>query len=837
MRTMRLRVLSYIGIVGISILSASLLMHWDARALSGTGYFTGDKNTCSLDSGGGRGCPENPPDYASDVIKGRPGVARVVPNGFGTNKYRYRDWLVNLYYGSAPGSSNRQAAQFIIATMLGSSSQGDNVSELVRRFDNPALTMRESVEDPDKHQPISYRGRTTALKNDFFYSSAWHGTEGNMYVFSTDGGRTIAYMLEEACGNPVGNVSGLPAYNPENWSISATSGIKQLPGGSYENGATINNGKIGQTYSWSHSLKNNGPTDMLSTVEYFVKRQGFSDSSYNNVYGQNNAPYSSGAKAKNGQYIYNKNGENGGPYMSYTIKPGDGGHTLCQDINAFPGSTSVNGWVASSAACVNVPFNYTLTPTIAVDPNYTIVESPASTYTVTGTVKTNGTWSAPDTKWYLVRIHYDPGQPDPVTGAYTTGGTSNQAPCDYFKGGSSVYSAGGCNASWQSGGGQVPDGSGVSFNGPNPDSFTNLKVGERLCYATAVTKPTQKANPVWGYSELKCIVAAKRPRIQVWGGDVRVGSDYFGPTIAMGANDDNSSIITGHTDYTSNTKGSWGEYGLFAPTNGTITSFSGGALSGKVGAPLGVPNSTLNMLTFSNTDSAAYGHFAPPAAVSGLVQGLTSRASTMAATATNIDIGTITGSASDPKTAVVDVNSGNVNISGTLSPSLTTLIIRSTGGKTLHIGKGAVGGASNLLIGNRPFASASGVPQIIIVASNIVIDSDVSQVDAWLVAVPEMAGGAVAYGSISTCDDIVTPYYKDLYAGGPCDKNPLVINGPVIARELQLRRTNGEDPVGDARTSSEVINMRPDAYLWATAQASTSGRMDTVMTTELPPRF
>jgi hypothetical protein len=132
---------------------------------------------------------------------------------------------------------------------------------------------------------------------------------------------------------------------------------------------------------------------------------------------------------------------------------------------------------------------------------------------------------------------------------------------------------------------------------------------------------------------------------------------------------------------------------------------------------------------------------------------------------------------------------------------------------------------------NGPFQSIGDIPQVVIIAKNIHIASGVRQVDAWLIAQGSTAAGT---GILDTC--AISNSYTTRLTVNVCNA-PLTVNGPVMAQQLWLRRTGGsglDDTSGDP---AEVFNLRPDAYLWGYARASTSGRVQTVYTQELPPRF
>ena len=117
-----------------------------------------------------------------------------------------------------------------------------------------------------------------------------------------------------------------------------------------------------------------------------------------------------------------------------------------------------------------------------------------------------------------------------------------------------------------------------------------------------------------------------------------------------------------------------------------------------------------------------------------------------------------------------------------------------------------------------------------IIAKNILIADNVSNVDAWLIAT-----GSGTDGRINTCG-----------AGGVNESTPLnanvcaselTVNGPVMAKHLIMRRTAGAGTGTTAGDPAEVFNLRADAYIWSTSYAPGTGRLPTVETTELPARF
>lgn len=151
---------------------------------------------------------------------------------------------------------------------------------------------------------------------------------------------------------------------------------------------------------------------------------------------------------------------------------------------------------------------------------------------------------------------------------------------------------------------------------------------------------------------------------------------------------------------------------------------------------------------------------------------------------------------------------------------------------------------SNITTAPGPYSSIYQIPQVIIFVDggNVNISSNVTQIDAWIIA---------PNGTINTCSDFqngATEADAIGRASGYCT-NQLVFNAPVMAGGLRLYRSFGSDPnIGyrfgtfgapsSKQASGEVFNLRADTYLWAYAQA---GRYDSSYTEsytrELAPRY
>lgn len=278
--------------------------------------------------------------------------------------------------------------------------------------------------------------------------------------------------------------------------------------------------------------------------------------------------------------------------------------------------------------------------------------------------------------------------------------------------------------------------------------------------------------------------------------------------------------------------GSWSEYGIYAPSTinlmGSSSGLNGGSTSGT--------QSSWSKLTFTNQITSP---------------------------ATQNDCRTIRyGCYSFARTTLPDPSntfsySSAVEQSGS-SWNLSTLmkgrnIKPSTGVTTLDLTSNSTTlGSGQWLVINAPnstvniindlryttsgsLSRADQIPQLIIIAGRINIASNVTQVDAWLIA----KNGTTLDGRINTCSTTNTgvdlPITQNL-SSSLCDKT-LRVNGPVVANMLYLRRTAGSGVKEQSGDPAEVFNLRPDAYIWARAKTEALGSLTTTYMVELPPRY
>ncbi len=280
-------------------------------------------------------------------------------------------------------------------------------------------------------------------------------------------------------------------------------------------------------------------------------------------------------------------------------------------------------------------------------------------------------------------------------------------------------------------------------------------------------------------SERECVEVVATPHVQVWGHDVRVGS---APNLSTNKN---SQITT----RSSSPYGSWGEYGVFAPSDVSDFGSGHGLHGGSVTA-----ETEWNRLTFANTLNTVNctgisGCFVEPANLANL-----------GSLPTNTIKNYLASSGLPTSTAA---NNNTV-------PALVQ-VYRPTGG-TFTITRDIV---------NASPADPNNLPQVFIVANNIRINDNVGRVDAWL----------IADDTIDTCANFTTAQLTT----DRCNRQ-LVINGPIMAKKLDLERTM-LPTAAEQDKPAEILNLRADAWVWSYKQSLKTSKIKTTFIRELPPRF
>ncbi len=442
------------------------------------------------------------------------------------------------------------------------------------------------------------------------------------------------------------------------------------------------------------------------------------------------------------------------------------------------------------------PKNYQLDPSISVSPERSESDTTAhltSTITNSGTTATDAT-----IQWQSTTFRVAPGAAIPQS----TGGASGLAPTQYYGNGATVISSA-TGQTFQKGATTLSIAD--QAIGPYP-------VGTRICYTLSV-QPRRHDDGSWQHSPPACVVISKSPKVQVLGGDLLVG---------RGGNSAVKTAVTmqqppgGSSTY----YGSWSEYGIVA--SGLVTGMASG--SGYAGGSSTQDLCSLSLITFTNAST---------------------NGGASACVASNIGQYVVASSSPPigsrfPISSTTPRVSGAVNLAGLASKTIYTADadFSLTSSAPVAKGKWVVINAPNATVtitGNINYTSevlsqSGDIPQVVIIAKNIIIADSVTNIDAWLIAT-----GLNADGRINTCGAGGVNEATAVTANN-CGAR-LTVNGPVLANHLLLRRTAGAGPSAAAGDPAEVFNLRPDTYLWATNYTSSAGRLTTVMTRELPPRY
>jgi hypothetical protein len=457
--------------------------------------------------------------------------------------------------------------------------------------------------------------------------------------------------------------------------------------------------------------------------------------------------------------------------------------------------------------------NFNLEPTITGTPSS--VEENTSIQ-LNSTVNNGGTTPSAVAQWRVVTFSLRPGVSVP------NGATNGTVPESFFR-------VDGINASVISGG----SGSRIfpvsprltTLSVPDPATGT-LQAGSKVCYALSV-QPVTHASSNWRHSDPFCVAVGKKPKVQIWGGDLRVKS----PTgVSYNAITGLSARTLGNG--TQAVYGSWVEYGVFATgyVSGVSSASGLNTLDGAVN-----DQSLWSRLTFSNSHNSSTSE---PCASGAIKFGCFRFA--------NNELSTIQ--------STFPVSSTTPRISGTIANIASLANVSTVQGSSVTLAGGQLGPGQwrvinapnatvnitgNINYTNQILRSTRDIPQMVIIARDINIAGNVSQVDSWLIASNSLVtcsdrGTAAQLNGLPNPANLPDQYKLTL---DHCN-NTLVINGHVATSKLWLRRTaGGSGSSGANGEPAEIINLRPDAHIWLLERSRASQTARPVFLTEQPPLF
>lgn len=339
------------------------------------------------------------------------------------------------------------------------------------------------------------------LAGDFGTYYDYNGNDGGGWLsYSAAYSRYLEVDASLRSGYSWGSNVAWFCWSDIKWTISTTSAADKTTA------------KPGDKITWTHTVKNNGAqTTDKNVTWHYQNRQALGTTA-----GTNWPTFASGKAA----------GATASNTSTYTVLEDDVDKNLCRATSASPVTNVSASWTESSAACVFVPYNYTLTPTLTIPSDE--VSDGYSTVRVDTAVQNSGPTKSRPTEWRITRLTVSPGGVIPNQ----AGGVSNQVPCNgasaaYFKNANTTCLTEKTGTSVFDTGGNVLTGDILEQYALEIEDYA---IGTKLCFAFSV-RPHSSASGDWRHSEVDCITIGKRPKVQVHGGDLSLGKKFLGQTV------------------------------------------------------------------------------------------------------------------------------------------------------------------------------------------------------------------------------------------------------------------------------------------------------------------
>lgn len=223
------------------------------------------------------------------------------------------------------------------------------------------------------------------------------------------------------------------------------------------------------------------------------------------------------------------------------IKREDMGKRICQRIYwDRRNSLAPTGWVYSSYACAEVPYDYDVEPSVSVNSDYIDAENVTKIEGINAGLNNKGTLKTQNSSYALARFVVRGAEVSGLTGKSDVvslpGGTaSGDWPCavvGLIKGqyrDSLNIDSGACKKIVDNSGknqlntGQTP----IITNGEDTLGGLKLNANDSLCYVVMVSDYNGSAPSIDFKYAVKCIRSSKRPKVQVWGGDIKTDKDVI----------------------------------------------------------------------------------------------------------------------------------------------------------------------------------------------------------------------------------------------------------------------------------------------------------------------
>ena len=267
-------------------------------------------------------------------------------------------------------------------------------------------------------------------------------------------------------------------------------------------------------------------------------------------------------------------GELGKNKFMYTrvIKREDMGKRICQRVywskrNSLP----VSGWGYSQYACVEVPYDYDVEPSVSVNSDYIDAENVTKIEGINAGLNNKGTSKTQNSSYALARFVVRGAEVSGLTGKSDVvslpGGTADSDwPCAIVRLIKGQYKdslnidSGACGKIVQNTGSQLNTGqTPVATNKIDDLDRVKLSANDSLCYVVMVSNYNGSAPSTDFKYAVKCIRSSKRPKVQVWGGDIKTDKEVITSRTSNNVNVPDENLSRIELDKTSiRAKGLWG---------------------------------------------------------------------------------------------------------------------------------------------------------------------------------------------------------------------------------------------------------------------------------------
>ena len=220
------------------------------------------------------------------------------------------------------------------------------------------------------------------------------------------------------------------------------------------------------------------------------------------------------------------------------IRKEDMGKRICQRIYwNRRNSLAPTEWVYSSYACVEVPHNYDIEPSVGISSDYIDTKNVTSIEGINAGLNNKGTEKSQGSSYALARFVARGTEVSSVAGVNAVslpGGTVHDWSCAIIrlikeKHRELNIDNGTCKEIVTNGGkNQIPTGqTSIATNATDSLSGVNLNANDSLCYVAMVSNYNGSAPSTDFRYAIKCIRTSNKPKVQVWGGDVKTDKEVI----------------------------------------------------------------------------------------------------------------------------------------------------------------------------------------------------------------------------------------------------------------------------------------------------------------------